>query len=235
MQMRLDRFTLKNSRRCFIELGSEQQAKMAVNELNNAQLLDEEIIVKPLKDDFVWGFVSEKSNDLGESRYFDQNTKTVSEAVKPLLESRRMMLSVQTPGWGEKHSTVGHNKIAWDIIERYLGEYGIEAVGDLQPFFGDMQLVPRMLCFVDFKTKAGADQAVQAIHDTEIEGRKVWLKESVLAPWRAHHIGKVDPSVLATLQEKGLAPMETFENLKKHKKKGGKKRATAPSEVENTV
>jgi hypothetical protein len=104
-----------------------------------------------------------------------------------------------------------------------MGDYGIEAVGGFQPFHGDKQPLPRFLCLIDFKTTSGADQAVQALHESEIEGRTVWLKNCVLAPWRAYQIGKVDPSVLAVLQEKKIAPMETFLNLKLKRGKGDKK------------
>ena len=106
-----------------------------------------------------------------------------------------------------------------------MGDYGLEAISAFQPFHGDKQPDPRFLCFIDFKTKTGADQAVQALHDSEIEGRRVWLQNVVLAPWRAHQIGKVDPSVLAMLQEQGIAPMKTFENKKTKKViKANKKR-----------
>jgi RNA recognition motif-containing protein len=112
MQLGLDRFTFKNGRQCFIELGSEQEAQKAIAELNNAALLGQVLIVKALKHDFVWGSHKETSEELITSRFFDETTTSALEAVKPLLESRRMMLSVQTPGWGNEHSTVGHNRIA---------------------------------------------------------------------------------------------------------------------------
>jgi RNA recognition motif-containing protein len=208
MQLRLDRFTFHNDGRCFIEFSSEEQAQQAVRDLNKAQFMDHELSAVPLMDDFVWGPDPQKHKP----RYFYEHKKSASEPLKPLLERRRMIFSVQTPGWGKKNKSTGHNNIASQIIDESFGKYGLEAVGGLQPFYGDKQPTPRFLCFLDFATKSGADQAAQAIHDTEIQGRRVWLKPSVLAPWRAHHIGKTEPALLAQLQEKGLAPKEVYED-----------------------
>jgi hypothetical protein len=223
LQLRLDRFTFHNDKRCFIELASEEQAKKAIEILHDTEFMHNNIVVLPLKEDFVWGSGKDKVNG-HLSRFFHENETSPSEALKPLLEGRRMLFSVQPPGWVETHSSIGHNKYATKVIEDHLGKYGIEAIGGLQPFYGDMKPHPRMLCFLDFTTKSGADQAVQAVHDTDIEGRKVWLRPSVLAPWRAHQIGKVDQALLAQLQEKGLASTEPYEDnfVKSDQKKGEK-------------
>ncbi|KAF2833446.1 hypothetical protein CC86DRAFT_461812 [Ophiobolus disseminans] len=232
MQLRLDRFTFHNSSMCCIELASEEQAQRATGELDNIELLRRKIRVKPLREDFVWGSTAEQAH----SRYFDEHEISPSEALRPLLEGRRMLFSVQPPGWGEPNSSVDHNKIAKQVLVDHLEKFGIETTGALQPFYGDLKQTPRMLCFLDFKTKGGADQAVQAIHETDIQGRKVWLQQAVLAPWRAWQIGRVDQAVLAELQEKGLASKEPYEDkfMNSDRKEGGKNfKATRIQRIQN--
>lgn len=112
MQLRLDRFTFKNSRTCFIELGSEQEAQKAIAELDNADLLGQSIVVRTIKPDFEWDNHSVTSDELIVARYFQETTTSPIEAVKPLLEGRRMICRLQTPGWGNEHSTLGHNELA---------------------------------------------------------------------------------------------------------------------------
>lgn len=209
----MDRFTFQNDTMCFVELGSEEQVTEAVQSLNDSAFQTKTIIAKPLRKDFIWGPASAQTDASSGLRYFYDDGNNAHEAVKPLIEGRRMMLSVQTPGWGAQDIKVGpRNKVAEEIINQYFGKFGIEAIGGLRPFYGDKKENPRLLCFLDFKTRKGADQAVAAYHDTEIEGRRTWLKPSDPAPWRAHQIGKVDKALLAELQDKGLLPRETYED-----------------------
>lgn len=247
MQFRLDRFTLQNDGRCFIEFAHEDQAQKAVRELNGTEFMHNEVVAAPLKEDFVWGATG--ANDKGKDyspRFFYENETSVSEALKPLLEGRRMMFSVQTPAWGKPNSSAGHNSLATQVVEETFGKYGIETISALHPFWGDKQRLPRMLCFLDFKTKGGADQAVQEVHDTEIQGRKVWLRLSVLAPWRAHQVGKLDQTLLSRLQEQELASKEPYEdnfldsdrrrgkeNYKKNKDARTQKRRAEPADEAN--
>jgi hypothetical protein len=236
--LRLDRFSFQNDKRCFIEFENKQDAQKAVQVLNDTGFMNQKIVVQPLKADFVWDSGVQKHGDshrLSLSRYFYDGETSPFDALQPLLEGRRILLQLQTPGWGERHSTIGHNKIALGKIEDHLGKYGIEAVSGMQPFYGDMKPHPRMLCLIDFKTTAGADQAIQEVNETEIDGRTVWLKKSETAPWRAHQIGKVDRSLLAELQEKGLAPLEIHEDRfvnsdKKNWNKMAPKANTTPQE-----
>ncbi|KAF1849648.1 uncharacterized protein K460DRAFT_298271 [Cucurbitaria berberidis CBS 394.84] len=211
IQLRLDRFTFQNDTMCFVELGSENQVSEAVQTLNGSVFLNKKVVVRPAKEDFTFGHQRNLTNMVGGSRYFYQEGTSAYEAGRPLIEGRRMMLCVQTPGWGAKDMVVStRNKNAMSIIDQYFGKYGIETLGALHNFYGDKKENPRLLCFLDFKTKEGADQAVAELHDTEIEGRRTWLKISEPAPWRAHQIGKVDEALLTELQEKGLAPRETY-------------------------
>lgn len=213
--MHIDRFSFTNGVVNIIEFDNEHQAQETVQSLNGQNFMGKELRISRLKDKPVSNSTSNSNatKRLGKlPRTFAVDEVSISEAVKPLLEGRRMMLSVETPGWGEPHSTFNHNRIAKEKIEQYLGQYGIEACSSLRPFHGDYASQPRMLCFLDFETTAGAEQAVQAVHDTEIDGRKVWLKPSQLAPWRAHQIGKWDKAALKELQAAGVAPLETHEN-----------------------
>jgi RNA recognition motif-containing protein len=216
MQIRLDRFTFFNNQYCFIELASEEQALNAVKDLEGSEFMHSKWRVAPLKEDFVWGETAKDS-----PRSFEVS---LSEVLKPLFEGRRKMFCVQTPGWGKKNSSEGHNQVAKETIEKYFGKYGIEAISGLQPFHGDITEEPRMLCFLDFKSKDGADRAVQAFHDKEIDGRRVTLVNSILSPWRAHQVGKLDTALLAELQKQGLAAEKTYEDnfVNSDKVKGAK-------------
>lgn len=220
-QLCLDRFTFHNDTRCFVELATEEQAQKAIEVLNGTELLHRSIIVAPMKDDFVWGKSPENRRN---NSFFDVVEVSPSEALKPLLEERRLMFSVQPPGWGSRTVGSGHNDIAKSHIEKHLSPFGISSFGRMAPFYGDLKEKPRMLCFIDFETKSGADQAVEAFDDKEMEGRKVRLQQCKLAPWRAHQIGKVDKALLSQLQEKGLASTEPYEDkfVKSDRTKGAR-------------
>ena len=99
------------------------------------------------------------------------------------------------------------------IIQETFEEYGIDNVGDIHPFYGDLKTEPRLLCYMDFKTKEGADEAVRKHHDTEIGGRRTWLTPSTPNAYRTHHFAKVAPKIVAELQEQGILPKETREDL----------------------
>lgn len=198
---------------CFVELGSEQQAADAVESLNDSQFQTSTIIARILKPDFRWGPLTGRQTEAA-SRYFFDEGNGAEEAAKPLLEGRRKMLSVQTPGWGDPKQTVSESHAtAIGIIHRTFDKYGLECVGGLRPFYGDKKSKPRMLCHLDFKTAEGADKAVRDLDDTEIEHRRTWIRNSEPSAWRAHQIGKVNPALLSRLQEEKIAPEETYEDL----------------------
>jgi RNA recognition motif-containing protein len=206
--MRVDRFTFQNDTMCYVELGSEAEAIKVTEEFKSYGEQFNKSVVQPLKADFVWGESFNRTTRPYGSRYFHDEGTAASAAIRPLIEHRRTMLSVQTPGWspGERVSTSIQN--ALQIIERYFGKYGIERLSDLSPFYGDRKKNPRMLCFIDFKTKEGAENAMKDHHNTEIEGRLTWLKLSTPAPWRSDQIGKVAPEALKELQESGVVPKD---------------------------
>lgn len=214
--MQLDRFTFHNNTSCFVELENEVQVSKALQSLDKLKFMRKTIFARPMREDFIWGRTPRQSEEQqinGRNRYFYAEGSGPSDALRALREGRRMMLSVQTPGWGTQDMIVStRNKHSLAIIEQYLGKYDIEAIGNLSPFYGDKKDHPRMLCFMDFRTKAGANQAVVDLQDTEIEDRRVLLRPSSPSPWRSHQIGKVDKTLLEELQAMGLASMETYDD-----------------------
>jgi hypothetical protein len=211
IQMRMDRFNFKNDTSCFIELASEEQALKAVEVLHQTKLLDHTIKVMPLMRSFVWQSVDRDPN-LHSSQWLFVTDSVLSDAVTPLVEGRRVMLYVQTPGWLPDSTKKAHVEACTRIIEAHFGKQNIEAISTI-PSSRNMKKVlksdPRMLCLIDFKTKDGAEKAIQAIHDTEIGGCKVLLQPGIVSPWGAKSIERYDPLLLVELQEKRLAPSQT--------------------------
>ncbi|USP76695.1 hypothetical protein yc1106_03969 [Curvularia clavata] len=212
LQMRVDRFTFQNDTQCFVELGSPAEAKRAVDQLNKTEIHQKKIIAAPLKDDFRWGSVEDTSKLPFGSRYFFDEGNAAEEAIRPLTEGRRTLLSVQTPGWSPKSPIRQSKDNALNIIGQNFGQYGIERVGDMSPFFGDKKTKPRMLCLIDFKTKEGAEQAIKEKHDTEINGLLVWLRHSEPSAWRQQQYWKTAPKPIEELQEKGVLSKEMYED-----------------------
>lgn len=226
-QLRMDRFNFHNDGMCFIEFSSEQEAQKALKVLNNAEFKDSRLRAEVTKEGFAWSdYDGKPQSGEGVSRYFVDEGSNASEALRPLIEGRRKRFMVQPPGWQPPgwvpaKSSTAHNRKARQVIQDHLSKFGIESTSRLEPFFGDKLSHPRILCFIDFTTKDGADQAAANL-DPEIEGRKVELEPVIMAPWRAHQVGKVDAAVLAELQEKGLASKETYEDkfVRSDRKKG---------------
>jgi RNA recognition motif-containing protein len=207
--MRLDRFTFHNDSMCFVELGSEEEAAKAIEQLDKMDLQGKKIVVLPLKADFQWGPLNNgnKGPSPYGSHYFYDERNGAEEALRPLGEGRRILLHVQTPGWTS--DVVGNqSRDAIQIIQETFDQYGIEKIGKISPFYGDKQKAPRLLCFMDFKTKEGTDEAIQKHHDTEIKGRLTWLTRSSPVSWRTHQFAKVVPQLVAQLQEQGILSKE---------------------------
>lgn len=202
------RFTFYNDCFCVVKLANEQQAERAVQLLNGNMSLGAPIITRPLDPGFVWGTRRTVEGVVGRHVFYDDDG--ITTAINPILEGRRIQLRVKTPGWGE---TTVSNRIreSREVIKRHFSKFGLESIGAIAPNYGDMKLHPRFLTFMDFTTKEGAEEAQRTMHDTEIEGRKVWLMDCDITPWKAYQIGRVDARRLADLQEKGLAPTEIDE------------------------
>jgi RNA recognition motif-containing protein len=209
--MRFNRFTFHNDTMAFSELGSEEEAAKAVDQLNNTELQGKKIVVKKMQPDFQWERTEMSKGPFG-SRYFYDEADNAEKALRPLAEGRRYMLRVQTPGW-TVDVVSSQVKNAVRIIQENFEGYGIENIGDIHPFYGDLKTEPRLLCYMDFKTKEGADEAVQKHHDTEIGGRRTWLTPCTPNSYRTHHMAKVAPKLVAEMQEQGILPKETREDL----------------------
>lgn len=226
IQLNLDRFNFHNNGMCSVELSSREEAQKAVKALRGIVFKDSNLKAEPAKEDFVWGSRDKYNSKAGEtgSRYFVDEGANASEALRPVFEGRRKMFSVQPPGWLSENSSVGHNAKARQVIQDHFSKYGIESVSKMEPFFGDKLSHVRMLCFIDFATKDGADRVVEEFENAEIDGRKVAFRSVVMAPWRAHQVGKVNAALLAELQEKGLASKETYDDKfdDSDRKKGAK-------------
>jgi RNA recognition motif-containing protein len=210
--MRLDRFTFHNDTMCFVELGSKEEAAKAVERLNGTELQGKKIVVQPLKAEFQWGPQGERNSSPWGNHLFYDEGDGASKALRPLAEGRRFMLRVATPGWTADNVS-NQKKDAIRIIQQTFDKYGVEKVSQIHPFYGDKKKNPRLLCFMDFKTKEGADEAVRNHHDTDIEGRKTWLTPCSPTSYRAHHMAKVAPQLAIDLQEQGILTKETREDL----------------------
>jgi hypothetical protein len=204
----LDRFTFYNNRSAFIELKSEEHAKKAMALLDGTEAMGvSELHVRPVRPEFGWGVTRGGFNDsMGWIVPFDQTG--ITTAVQPIVEGRRFVFQVKPPGWAKLDAPIKvRNDYNRDVVKRTLAPFGeIEALGRVAPNWGDLKQTPRFLCYVDMKTKQAADQAVSALHDTDVEGYRVGLRAQTMSPWKAYQLGQVDKEKLNLLQEKGLAP-----------------------------
>ncbi|CAN9199308.1 unnamed protein product [Alternaria alternata] len=205
--MRVDRFTFMNAITCFVELGSEAEATKAIKELNGFEAQGKSLVVKPLNADFSWEKSEQRKGGPFGSRYFIDEGTAAYDAMRPLLERRRIVLSVETPGWSTNKRFAVAVQNAETIIERQFGKYGIESVSGMSRFDRGKTHEPSFLCLIDFRTKEGAEKAVNNHHDTQIEGRLTWLRPAQPSAWRIHQIQKVvGPEALKALQESGVVP-----------------------------
>ncbi|KAH7094377.1 hypothetical protein FB567DRAFT_585754 [Paraphoma chrysanthemicola] len=199
LQMRLDRFSFENDRRCFVELATEEQAKRALEHLNKTLFMEQEMLITPMKEAFIWGPEREAHSILA-TRYFYPDILSPKAALAPLIEGRRIQLRVQPPGWKSSNGSDTLRKASARVIEENFANFGIEAVSKLKPFPGRSEAA-KFLCLIDFATKSGADEAIDRFNDSEIEGRKVQLRRVAVSAVFARQIGKIDPSLLAMLPD----------------------------------
>jgi RNA recognition motif-containing protein len=210
----LDRFTLYNDTFYFAELANEEQAKDAVQKLDQSTTLieDHPIYLRTLDPKFIW-----KSSHNKYSRWIYHEGSAISKAVLPLKEGRRVQVRVRTPGWkpafDAKPSNLAKMRMNYgqDLVAKSFDRFGIEAIGSPAHNDGRMLPEPKFFCQIDFKTKEGAEEAVRAMHNTEIEGKLIWVTKSELNEVRSRQIGRVDMGVLKELQGLGLAVEVDFE------------------------
>lgn len=195
---------------CFVELESADEAQKAVEELQGVEMHRCKMEAAPLKPDFRWGPIDKP----GEypTRYFMDEGNAAEEALRALFEDRRMVLSVETPGWSPGRPIRESRDRAIQIIGETLGPYGIDRISDLSVFYGDKKSRPRLLCSIDFKTKEGAEKAAAEKHNEVINGRLIWLQACKPSPWRIHQFWKSAPKLVEEMQEKGVLSKEMSED-----------------------
>lgn len=143
-------------------------------------------------------------------RFFLYGETAASEAIRPLLEGRRYTFHVEKPGWiFNKVADKTMNDQRQEVLDRALEPFNVEARGDMNKIFIHKGASMWFLTCVDFATKEDAQRAVDALHNSVIQGKRVELRPfSVFTAKRVEQIGKVDKGVLAQLQEAGLLKTE---------------------------
>ncbi|KAL1612330.1 hypothetical protein SLS60_000556 [Paraconiothyrium brasiliense] len=201
----MDRFRLQGDMSASVELEDERQAQKAVQVLNGNDSLGSPVYLRPLNPDFNWDTFHTTARTY--SHFVREDEAGIRKAVQPLLEGRRVRISVKSPAWGNKGDSPTERRDAdLKALERTFDRFGIESISRLSPQFGQMTYHPKFFCHIDFTTKEGADEAIRAIHETEIEGVLVWAKRTEIDSTKAFQIGRVHQGSLIQLQEKGLAP-----------------------------
>ncbi|KAJ4344952.1 hypothetical protein N0V95_006065 [Ascochyta clinopodiicola] len=209
IQLRFDRFTFHCDSSCFIELSTEEQAQKAAKALNGLHLHGVSLVVRPVKEDFYWDQGFKK-----DSRYFYHDGRTPSQAIQPLLQGRRYALHVENPGWvNQQGSGKSVNTVRREIVEKYFGPFGVEVIGALSPTWARAKNDSQILTHIDFESKEGAEQAVEALNDTVIEGKRVYLRRGTVNPSSAKQIGDVDQGVLSQLQESGFIKQPSIKKV----------------------
>ncbi|KAF9738526.1 hypothetical protein PMIN06_001681 [Paraphaeosphaeria minitans] len=204
--MSLDRFRYEGDTFASVELANEEQAQRAVKELNGNASMGNEVYLRALNPEFSWDHFL--SGHRYKHTYLVREDKSgIRQAVMPLLEGRRVRISVKYPAWGTKgDSNAQRREKDLKALERSFDRFGIESISRLAPQFGETTFLPKFFCHIDFTTKQGAEEAVQAMHEKECEGVLVWVRTTEVNEAKAYQIGRLDKDLLAELQEKGLAP-----------------------------
>ncbi|KAK7190893.1 hypothetical protein DPSP01_007846 [Paraphaeosphaeria sporulosa] len=207
--MSIDRFRYEGDTFASVELADEQQAQRAVKELNGNASMGNEVYLRALNPEFNWDdFLS--GNRYRHTYLVREDQSGIRQAVMPLLEGRRVRISVKYPAWGSKgDSPAQRRNTDLKVLERSFDRFGIESISRLTPQFGEKTFHPKFFCHIDFTTKQGADEAIRAMHDKECEGVLVWARATEVDAAKAYQIGRLDKELLAELQEKGLAPADS--------------------------
>ena len=212
VQYSIDRFTFQNEPMCFVQLADSTQTTKAIDVINKSQPF-ERVTARLLYPDFAWGQGRAQEND----RFVSYDDAGIDQAVRPMIEGRRVVIRVKTPGWSNKNVGIREAKV---ILRNTFEQFGIESIGAIAPNFGDKKLAPRFLALMDFTTKKGAEAAIEAVHGNEVEGRLVWVEPSILTALKAQQLRKLAPAQLKEMQAKGIAPAdEDIDSVKKYTKR----------------
>lgn len=206
--MNIDRFRFQGDTFASVELANEEQVQKAMDQLNGNKSLGHEVFLRPLNPEFDWNI-----SPAGKHKYpfFVREDKSgIRQAVMPIIEGRRVRISVKYPAWGNKgDSPAKRRDTDLKVLERTFDTFGIQSISRLAPQFGDKTFNPKFFCHIDFNTKQGAVEAIQTMHNKEVEGVLIWARLSEVDEAKAYQIGRLDKSLLAELQEKGLAPADS--------------------------
>lgn len=204
--MPMDRFSMTNCSICFVELASKEQVQEATIKLHNKQVGDKVLSVQTINPTFTWDHQTQKY-----SRFFREDGDETRQAIRPLLEGRRGAIFAQGSGWNSPDDKAGVRKHkAMKIVERVFEKYGVEAIGPVTAVpLRQSDKRPILLCFLDFETQQGIQEAMRDVRNTVVEGVKMTVELCQLSPFRAGQLGHVSADGLKELQEKGLAPKET--------------------------
>lgn len=201
--MNVDRFRFITDPYASVELADERQAQTAVRVLNGSNALGKRVYVNPLDKDYEW-----KVHQTRDSLNCLNDEASIRSAVQPLMENRRVRVSIKFPGWGSKGAANRREK-SRAFIARIFDQYGLERISENAPLFGDKSYMPKFFCHVDLTTKKGAEEAIKTLHDTVVEDVRIWLRLTEVDAAKAYQIGQWSKTVLAELQEKGLAPPDS--------------------------
>jgi RNA recognition motif-containing protein len=208
IDMMIDRFRYENNTHASVQLANEQQAQKAVQALHGSKGLGGEIVVRAMDPEHTWDYA--RNSPKPYSFLVPEDHAGLRSAVDPIIEGRRVRVSVKNPAWGKKEDSPAqrHNT---DIkaIERMYSPFGIEAISRTSPQYGQKSFEPKYFCHIDFATKKGADEAIQATNDTEFEGVPIKARLTQVDPAKAYQIGRIERALLVELQEKNLAPADS--------------------------
>lgn len=205
--MEIDRFRFEAKPYASVELADEQQAQKAIKILNGNETLGNTIYLRAMNPHDPW-------DQYRPARAYPYHVREdeagIKSAVSPFIEGRRVRFAAKLPAWGaENNLPVARRHAALEVLGRTYRQFGIESISKLAPQYGQSTFHPKFLCHIDFATKDGAEEAIRATHNTEIEGVLVYLKHSEIDPAKAYQIGRINKTVLKELQEKGLAPQDS--------------------------
>jgi hypothetical protein len=206
--MNMDRFRFEGDTYASVELTDEQQVQKAIQELSGNESIGNKVYLRALNPEFDW---DNFHTAVRKYSYFVRADESgTKQATQPLIEGRRVRISTKSPAWGSKGDSPAQRREAgMKVLERTFDRFGIESISKITPQFGERTFHPKFFCHIDFTTKQGADEAIGAMNDVEVEGVLVWAKPSEVDAVKAFHIGRMNKGLLAELQEKGLAPLDS--------------------------
>lgn len=207
----MDRFRFRGSPFAQVQLANQKQAEKAIEVLQATDALGPRIFLRGMRPDYDW----KHPEHITGASYVDRDEAGARSAIQPLIDGRRVRISVQAPAWGAKKDTPKQNAVkSIAVLQRVFNEFGVEAISTPAPQFGNKTFHPKFYCHMDFTTREGAEAAMKAVHDTEVDGKRIWAVPSEVDAAKAYQIGRISKALLKELQENGLAPPDSDINEK---------------------